>query len=106
MAKQKPPETTEEQRTAALEKAAQARTKRAEMKALLQTASLTLDDVFTEAETDDIVAGTKIYPLLVAMPGMGKVKAMRLMEDCTIAENRKVRGLGTRQRECLLDHFS
>ena len=106
MAKQKPPETTEEQRTAALEKAAQARTKRAEMKALLQTGSLMLDEVFAEAESDDIVAGTKVYPLLVAMPNMGKVKAMRLMEDCKIAENRKVRGLGARQRECLLDHFS
>jgi len=37
---------------------------------------------------------------------VGKVKAMRLMEDCKIAENRKIRGLGSRQRECLLDHFS
>lgn len=66
----------------------------------------TLLDVLTEAETDDIVAGTKVYPLLAAMPGVGKVKAMRLMEDCKIAENRKIRGLGSRQRECLLDHFS
>ncbi len=106
MAKQKPPEISDEQRRAALEKAGQARTRRAEIKALLQTGSLTLDDVFTDAETDDIVAGTKVYPLLAAMPGMGKVKAMRLMEDCRIADNRKIRGLGTRQRECLLDHFS
>lgn len=106
MAKQRPPQISDEQRQAALEKAGQARTKRAEMKALLQTGSLTLEDVFAEAEGSDIVAGTKIYPLLVAMPGMGKVKAMRLMEDCKIAENRKVQGLGARQRECLLDHFS
>ena len=106
MAKQQPPPMTDEQRQAALEKAARARTKRAEMKALLQTGSLTLEDVFTEAEADDIVAGTKVYPLLVAMPGMGKVKAMRLMEACQIAENRKVRGLGSRQRECLLQHFA
>lgn len=106
MAKQKPPEMTDEQRRAALEKAGQARTKRAEMKALLQTGSLTLDEVFAEAEADDIVAGTKIYPLLVAMPGMGKVKAMRLMESCKIADNRKIRGLGTRQRVCLLEHFA
>lgn len=97
---------SDEQRKAALEKAAQARTKRAEMKALLQTGSLTFDDVLAEAETNDIVAGTKVYPLLVAMPGMGKVKAMRLMEACVIAENRKIRGLGSRQRECLLEHFS
>ncbi len=106
MAKQKPPQISDEQRKAALEKAGQARTKRAEMKALLQTGSLSLPDVFVEAESDDIVAGTKVYPLLVAMPGMGKVKAMRLMEQCQIADNRKIRGLGARQRECLLEHFS
>jgi len=106
MAKQKPPQISDEQRQAALQKAAQARTKRAEMKALLQTGSLSLPDVFDEAESDDIVAGTKVYPLLVAMPGMGKVKAMRLMEQCQIADNRKIRGLGVRQRECLLEHFS
>jgi S13-like H2TH domain len=106
MAKQEPPKVTDEQRRAALEKAAEARTKRAEIKALLQTGSLTLADVLAEAEANDIVAGTKVYPLLVSMPGMGKVKAMRLMEECKIAENRKIRGLGTRQRDCLLEHFS
>jgi hypothetical protein len=106
MAKQKPPQITDEQRQAALVKAGQARTRRAEIKALLQTGSLTLDEVFADAEADDIVAGTKVYPLLVAMPGMGKVKAMRLMEACSIAENRKIRGLGARQRECLLEYFS
>jgi S13-like H2TH domain len=106
MAKQQPPPVSDEQRQAALEKAGRARTKRAEMKALLQTGSLTLIDVLAEAENDDIVAGTKIYPLLVSMPGMGKVKAMRLMEECKIAGNRKIRGLGARQRDCLLEHFS
>lgn len=106
MAKQQPPQVSDEQRQAALEKAGMARTKRAEVKALLQTGSLTLSDVFAEAESDDIVAGTKVYPLLVSMPGMGKVKAMRLMEECKIAENRKIRGLGTRQRDCLLEHFA
>lgn len=106
MAKQQPPKATEEQRKAALEKAGLARTKRAEMKALLQTGSLTFAEVLADADTDDIVAGTKIYPLLASMPGMGKVKAMRLMEECKIAENRKIRGLGSRQRDCLLEHFA
>ena len=102
----KPPQITDEQRSAALAKAGAARAKRAGIQALLRTGSRTLSDVLTEAETDDIVAGTKVYPLLAAMPGVGKVKAMRLMEDCKIAENPKIRGLGSRQRECLLDHFS
>jgi TfoX/Sxy family transcriptional regulator of competence genes len=37
---------------------------------------------------------------------MGKVKAKRLMEEYGIAENRKIRGLGSRQRRLLLERFS
>lgn len=100
------PPMSEEQRALALEKAAAARRQRAEIKALLKTGSLTLAEVFERAETDDIVAGTKVYPLLASMPRMGKIKAKRLMEDLRIAENRKIRGLGSRQREDLLNTFA
>ncbi len=100
------PPMSDEQRARALEKAAAARRKRAEIKALLKTGSLTLAEVFEQAETDDIVAGTKVYPLLSSMPRMGKIKAKRLMEDLSIAENRKIRGLGARQRENLLKTFA
>ena len=100
------PPMSDEQRAEALAKAAAARRQRAEIKALLKTGSLTLDEVFERAETDDIVAGTKVYPLLASMPRMGKVKAMRLMEELQIAENRKIRGLGSRQRENLLNEFA
>lgn len=101
-----PPQLTPEQRRAALAKAAEARRTRAEIKELLKTGSLTLGEVLERAETDDIVAGTKVYSLLISMPGMGKVKGKRLMEDLSISESRRIRGLGTRQRAVLLDHFS
>jgi hypothetical protein len=101
-----PPKLTPEQRKAALEKAAEARRTRAEIKELLKTGSLTLAEVFERAESDEIVAGTKIASLLVAMPGMGKIKAKRLMETLEISETRRIRGLGDRQRSALLDHFS
>lgn len=97
------PEMTEEQRTAALEKAAEARRTRAEIKELLSTGSLTLTEVFERAETDDIVAGTKVAAILVSLPGMGKVKTIRLMEELGIPDNRRIRGLGSRQKEALLE---
>jgi hypothetical protein len=34
---------------------------------------------------------------------MGKIKAIRLMDELGIPENRKIRGLGSRQRENLLN---
>ncbi len=101
-----PPKLTDEQRRAALAKAAEARRTRAEIKELLKTGSLTLPEVFERAETDDIVAGTKVTAILVSMPGLGKIKAKRLMEENEISESRRIRGLGSRQRKALLDHFS
>ena len=101
-----PPQLTDAQRKAALAKAAQARRVRAEMKELLRTGSLTLSEVFDRADEDNIGANTKIYAVLISMPGFGKIKAKRLMEDLAIAENRRVRGLGDRQRAKLLEIFS
>lgn len=101
-----PPKLTAEQRNAALAKAAEARRVRAEMKELLRTGSLTLPEVLERAETDEIIAGTKVYAVLVALPGLGKVKAARVMEELGIAENRRLRGLGSRQKAALLEMFS
>jgi hypothetical protein len=96
---------TDEQRAAALERAAEARRVRAEIKQLLKTGSLTLPDVFERAEEDDLVGGIKVSALVVSMPHMGKVKAKRLLEDLGIADNRRLRGLGSRQKAALLDSF-
>jgi hypothetical protein len=100
------PQMTDEQRAQALAKAGAARRQRAEMKVLLKTGSLTMAEVFAQADEDDIVAGTKVFPLLASMPRMGKIKAKRLMEELGISESRKIRGLGRRQREDLLATFS
>lgn len=99
-------EMSDEQRQAALAKAAEARRTRAEIKQLLKTGTLTLAEVLERAETDDVVAGTKVASLLVSMPGMGKISTKRLMEEYGIAENRRIRGLGSRQQALLLEHFS
>lgn len=101
-----PPELTPEQRAAALEKAAQARRSRAEVKELLKTGSLRFSDLLERAEADPIIAGMKVNTALSSMPGTGKVKAKRMMETMGIADNRRIRGLGDRQREALLAEFS
>ena len=101
-----PPELSDEQRAAALEKAAKARRVRAETKELLKMGSLRFSELLERAEDDDILAGMKVNTVLSSMPGTGKVKAKRMMESLGIAENRRIRGLGDRQREALLAEFS
>jgi hypothetical protein len=100
------PPQTDEQRAAALAKAAEARRVRAEVKVLLQSGSMTFAEVLDRADDDPIIAGMKVSAVLKALPGLGKVKTIRLMEELGIADNRRIRGLGSRQRQDLLDALS
>ena len=97
-----PPALTPEQRQAALEKAAQARRVRAELKERLKMGSLSLPQLLEDAEKDDIVGKMKVLAVLESLPGVGKVKARRTMEKIGISETRRVRGLGVQQRKELL----
>jgi len=95
---------TPEQRAAALQKAAEARTARAEIKARLKMGSMTLKEAL---DSDDPNVGKlKVVSMLESLPGVGKVKARRLMEDIGIADNRRVQGLGAQQCKALLDELS
>jgi hypothetical protein len=99
------PTLTEEQRKQALEKAAEARRKRAELKGQLKSGKLELKDVLGR-EGDDTVGKMKVSTVLESLPGVGKVRARKLMEKLDISASRRVRGLGAKQRDALLDEFS
>jgi len=96
-----PPQLTPEQRSAALVKAAEARAARAEIKARLKMGSMSLVDALSS--TDVNVGKLKVVSLLESLPGVGKVKARRIMEDVGIADNRRVQGLGAQQKSKLLE---
>jgi hypothetical protein len=100
-----PPTLTDEQRAAALQKAAEARRIRAELKEKLKMGSLTLAELFEQADNDDMVGKMKTVAVLESLPGVGKVKARRTMEEIGISESRRLRGLGEQQREKLLKAF-
>jgi len=99
------PPLTPEQRAAALEKAAQARKDRAEVKNRLKHGATSLPSVLKEGQTDDVVGKMKVSALLESMPGVGKVRAKQIMERLGIAESRRVRGLGANQRTALEAEF-
>jgi hypothetical protein len=97
-----PPALTPEQRAAALEKAARVRRERAEIKEKLKMNSLKLDELLRMADTDETVGKMKVVSVLESLPGLGKVKARRLMETVGISDSRRLQGLGAKQRESLL----
>ena len=97
-----PPPLTDDARRAALAKAAEARRVRADLKQALKAGELGLADVLVRAESDEVVAMTKILTILEALPGVGKVKSRRTMASIGISESRRVQGLGAKQRRALL----
>jgi hypothetical protein len=99
------PKLTDEQRAAALEKAAVARRVRAELKERLKRGETTLKQVLQDAESDDILGKMKVTALLEALPKVGKVKAQEVMTELEIAPTRRLRGLGDRQRKALEAKF-
>lgn len=97
-----PPALTPEQRSAALAKAALVRRERAVIKEKLKMGSLDLHELLAMAEGNETVGKMKVLSVLESLPGLGKVKARRLMESVGISETRRLQGLGANQREALL----
>jgi len=98
------PTLTPEQRQQALEKAAEARRKRAELKAQLKSGNVSLASVLNS--DGDTVGKMKVASVLESLPGVGKVRARKMMEKLDISASRRVRGLGSKQKDALLAEFS
>jgi hypothetical protein len=97
---------TPEQRAAALEKAAAARRVRAELRERLKQSTVSLTEVFLEGERDEAIGKMRVSAVLESMPGVGKIRAQRIMERLSISASRRVRGLGAHQRSALEREFS
>lgn len=99
------PPLTQEQRSAALEKAAASRRERAEVKHRLKHSNASLEDVITEGRTNDVIGKMRVSALLESMPGVGRVRARQIMDEIGISESRRLRGLGQNQAAALLTRF-
>jgi S13-like protein len=99
-----PPQLSPEQRQEALAKAAEARRKRAEVKESLKNGNTDLMQVL-DRSSEGIVGKMKVSSVLESLPGVGKVRARKIMERLDISESRRIRGLGTKQKDALLKEF-
>src|SRR5450759_4895325 len=83
------PTLTPAQRAAALEKAAQTRTARAQARAQLRSGELSPLDVL-RAPTDSPAGDLRVEQLLVSLPGIGKARATALLATAGIPSTRRV----------------
>ena len=95
------PQLTDEQRKAALEKAAAARHERAELRDKIKKGEVSLEEVLSS--DNPIAQRLKVSALIESLPGYGKAKAAKIMDELGISPTRRVKGLGARQREDLIE---
>ena len=94
-----------QERARARTKALQARQARAELKAAFAADEIGLVDVFARADAEEAIARLRTVDLLLALPGVGEVRAQEAMAGCGISPRRRLRGLGRRQREALIAYI-
>jgi guanylate kinase len=100
-----PPRLTDEQRLKALEKAANSRKRRAFVKSELKDGALDIEAVLELSKTDEAVANMRVRELLESLSGVGKVRALTLMERLEISPTRRVKGLGRHQITHIRNEF-
>ncbi len=98
------PNISAEDRAKALEKAQKVRKERAAMREEMKSGKMTVGDVLAR-RSEDVVGGMRVKYVLESMPGIGKVRAKEIMDQIGIDENRKVKGLGSRQETALLERL-
>lgn len=103
------PTMTPEQRAAALEKARIVRAKRSELTKKLSMGLMTPKDFLAlqeDPEEGSVVGRMKVKAFVSALPGYGKVKTEKLMEELGIPADRRIQGLGSNQMKALIDALS
>lgn len=96
-----PPALSQEQRVLASRLAVANRRRRAEVKKQVKSGELSLAELFALAENEDCIAQMRAFDLISALPAVGEVKAAKIMAAGNIAQTRRIRGLGPKQRETL-----
>lgn len=93
------PTLTTEQRKENLAKAMAVRSERAKLKAAVASGDILFEDVLER----DAAQRIKVFSILCALRGIGDVKAKEIMRRCNIAENRRIGGLGAKQKSALIE---
>ncbi len=90
------PSRSLDQRMEALRRANVIRVRRAQLKRDLKAGAVLIADVLQDPP--DYVLTAKVYDMLMAVPKLGRVKAMRFLNQCRISQSKTVGGLSERQR--------
>ena len=93
-------ELTDDERAKALAKAKVMRKARADFKTQITNGTVSVDEILN-SQDDPVIGKIKVADVLEAIPGVGPSKREMIMDEIGISENRRIRGLGTHQKEAI-----
>lgn len=99
------PELSGEEKLSALKKAQEMRSKRKEIRVKLKKGSLGLEEIFQSVD-DDLYGKMRVIYMLESLPRVGKLTAQKLMLEIGIDQARRLKGLGQRQKNALLERLA
>jgi len=94
---------SEEQRAAGQLKAGQTRAELARIRNQVSSGELGWAQLLERAQGNDVAGTLRVGPALRSLPGIGPVHAQRVLADLNLDADRRLRGLGQRQRKALID---
>jgi len=90
---------SDKDRKKGLERARQVRKKRAEIKDLIKKGKIDIRSLFKDDKLfEKYIMNMKVIDLVGAIPGNGRVNALKILSDLKISPNKKVGGLGKNQK--------
>lgn len=100
------PTLTTEQRRENLDKAMQVRKERATIREGLKNGLIGIDEVFKLADGGCAAAANmRVKQMISAMPGYAFAKTQQTMQKLGIADGKRIKGLGAKQRAALAELF-
>lgn len=94
------PTRSPDQRLDALMRANQIRVRRAQLKRDLKAGHASIRALLLDSP--DYIQTAKVFDVLLALPGFGRVRVYELLTRCRISPNKTIGGLSRRQREQLV----
>ncbi|MCE5330233.1 hypothetical protein LLG07_07895 [bacterium] len=100
------PFISKEKRDESLKKARYYKIQRSEIKQSIKNGHMCLSDVFeSDEKLKDIVANIKIVDIVKSLPGIGEVKAKKILKNLSISDKKTLKGLGEKQKENFKKYF-
>jgi len=100
------PQISKEKRDKGLKKARQYKIQRAQIKKSIKKGTADFNTFFISNNSySDVIANMKLIDMIKSLPGIGNIKAQKIMKSLNISWRKTIKGLSRKQEENFKNYF-